>query len=430
MRSETLDRAPLFARLAIFLVILTVVSFIAWAAFAKVDEIARGDGRVVPLSRTQIVQASQSGVVTEIAVRIGQTVNQGDLLVRLDDTANTASLGESEARSRAYQAKIARLRTEIDDFIDGTFVCPEEIASFSPETCENEEELLRARRENYQNRLSVLQSRFDQRMREIEEAQANLERYSNMVAALAAERDQIAPLVRRDLHPEINLLRLNREIEDMEGQSNVTERSISRLQAAAEEAKLQMDELESQFRQEARSELSATYAELGVVAATISGATDLVRRTDIRSPVDGIVNTLEVNTIGAFVQPGSVVAEIVPTTDTLLVEARISPRDVAFVTAGQEALVKITAYDFSIFGGLRGEVANVSADSIVDEQSGETFYQVHVQTGDSKLGKDGNTHEIRPGMVASVEIMTGQKTVLDYLLKPVTKARQEALTER
>lgn len=430
MRSETLDRAPLFARLAIFLIILTVVSFIAWAAFAKVDEIARGDGRVVPLSRTQIVQASQSGVVQEIAVRIGQTVQAGDLLVRLDDTANTASLGESEARSRSYQAKIARLQIEIDNFTDGDFVCPDEIARMSPETCENEAQLLRARRENYQNRLSVLQSRFDQRMREIDEARASLERYSNMVTALTAERDQIAPLVRRNLHPEINLLRLNREIEDMQGQGAVTERSISRLQAAAEEAKLQMDELESQFRQEARSELSATYAELGVVAATISGATDLVRRTDIRSPVDGIVNTLEVNTIGAFVQPGGVVAEIVPTTDTLLVEARISPRDVAFVTTGQEALVKITAYDFSIFGGLRGEVANVSADSIVDQQSGETFYHVHVQTGDSKLGKDGNVHDIRPGMIASVEIMTGRKTVLDYLLKPVTKARQEALTER
>jgi adhesin transport system membrane fusion protein len=170
--------------------------------------------------------------------------------------------------------------------------------------------------------------------------------------------------------------------------------------------------------------------ELAVLDSTIRGASDRVKRTDIRSPVDGIINTLDVNTIGAYVQPGTVVGGVVPTSDALLVEARISPRDVAFVQRGQPALVKITAYDFSIYGGLKGEVVNVSADSLVDEERKETYYQVLVRTDESALHRNGKDYSIMPGMVATAEIMTGRKTVLDYLLKPINKARSEALTER
>ena len=207
-------------------------------------------------------------------------------------------------------------------------------------------------------------------------------------------------------------------------------KSIKRIEATIVEAKLQVDELGLQLQQEALDELTQALSELSVVDETIRGASDRVARTDIRSPVDGIVNTLELNTVGAFVQPGAVVAGIVPTSETLLVEARVSPRDVAFIRPDQDALIKVTAYDFSIFGGLGGKVSNITADSLVDQNTGEPYYQVRVSTDSSELEKDGKSFSIIPGMICTVEIMTGRKTILSYLLKPINKARDEALRER
>ena len=430
MSTATIDKPPLFARLVLGLVALLIATFVGWAAIAKVEEIARGDGKVIPVSKTQIIQTSEAGVVQEIAVKLGQVVKQGQLLIRLDDTTTGSSLGESQARSRALKAKVARLQVEIQGDLSAVFVCPEELQAVSPEICANENELFQARRGNVRNKFSVLIARERQRTQELEEARINVAQLEKVVAAMTRQRDTIEPLVKRRLHAETDLLRMETDLAQQSGQLAVVTESIKRLEAAVEEATLQIEELSLQFQQEARNEMSQALADLGVLGETIRGASDRVRRTDIRSPVDGIINTLDVNTIGAYVQPGAVVGGVVPTSDTLLVEARISPRDVAFVQREQPALIKITAYDFSIYGGLKGHVTNISADSLVDQESGETYYQVHVLTDESALEKDGVQHSIMPGMVASVEIMTGQKTVLDYLLKPINKARSEALTER
>ena len=430
MSTATIDRPPLFARLVLGLVALLIATFVGWAAIAKVEEIARGDGKVIPVSKTQIIQTSEAGVVQEIAVKLGQVVRQGQLLIRLDDTTTGSSLGESQARSRALKAKVARLQVEIQGDLSAVFVCPEELQAVSPEICANENDLFQTRRENVRNKLSVLIARERQRTQELEEARINVAQLEKVVEAMTRQRDAIEPLVKRRLHAETDLLRMETDLAQQSGQLAVVTESIKRLEAAVEEASLQIEELSLQFQQEARNEMSQALADLGVLGETIRGASDRVRRTDIRSPVDGIINTLDVNTIGAYVQPGAVVGGVVPTSDTLLVEARISPRDVAFVQRDQPALIKITAYDFSIYGGLKGHVTNISADSLVDQESGETYYQVHVLTDESALEKDGAQHSIMPGMVASVEIMTGQKTVLDYLLKPINKARSEALTER
>ena len=424
------DKPPLLARLVLLLVVLFVGTFIGWAAIARIDEIARGDGKVIPISKTQIIQASEPGVVQEIAVQLGQVVRRGELLMRLDDTTTTSTLGESAAKARALRAKIARLELEARGDLTATYICPEEIEASAPVICENEVRLLEARRVNMENKGSVLQARLRQRMKELDEAQANIARLNEIIAVAQRERDLIGPMVAKKLVAETNLLRLDRDLTDQRGQLALAEESIERLNAAINEATLQFDELALQLRQEALMEKTQALAELSVIGETIRGATDRVARTDIRSPVDGVVNTLDINTIGAYVQPGTVVAGVVPTADTLLVEARISPRDVAFVRRGQPAIVKVTAYDFSIYGGIDGEVANVSADSLLDQNSGETFYQVQVATPVSELEKDGHKYPIIPGMVTSVEIITGEKTVLDYLLKPINKARSEALTER
>ncbi len=430
MSRPVADTPPFMARMIVALVAALIVIFLAWAAIAEIDEIARGEGKVIPVSKTQIVQSSEAGVVETIAVQVGQVVRRGELIVQLNNTMTEASLGESVAKARALGAKIARLALEETGSYDVEFVCPQEVQAVAVQVCENEERLFAANKAAYLNKAGVLRERVRQRENELSEAQANIVRLEQNIAQSTRQFDLMSPLAKRGLVAQTELIALERELTDQRGQITVYQESLERLRGAVEEARLQVEELALQLRQQALTEKAQTLAELSVIDETIRGATDRVSRTDIRSPVDGIVNTLEVNTIGAYVDPGTVVAGIVPTADTLLVEAKISPRDVAFVTRGQKAIVKVSAYDFSIFGGLEGEVTNVSADSIVDKDKGETFYLVQVKTDKSELVRDGKSYPIIPGMVATAEIMTGRKTILSYLMKPINKAQSVALTER
>ncbi|TPJ28753.1 HlyD family type I secretion periplasmic adaptor subunit [Mesorhizobium sp. B2-8-3] len=424
------DRPPLFASASVYIVGALFVCFTAWASFAEVDEIARGDGKVIPASKTQIIQASEPGVVQEIAVQIGQIVKKNDLIIRLDNSGNTSSLGEEKAKARALQARIARLQFEQSGSAEGSFPCPVEIQKVAPEICDNEQKLLVARRDNFEVKLSVLKSRLDQREKELDEATANADRLSKSLAVTDQEAALVEPMVKKGLMAKTEQIRVEREQTDLHGQLILAGETIKKTKSAITEAQLQVNELGLQLQQEALSDLTQALADLSVVDETIRGATDKVARTDIRSPVDGIVNTLDVNTLGAFVQPGAVVAGIVPTSETLLVEARVSPRDVAFIQPNQEALIKVTAYDFSIFGGIEGKVSNITADSLVDQKTGEPYYQVRVATEKSTLTRNGKTYSIIPGMICSVDIKTGRKTILNYLLKPINKARQEAMSER
>lgn len=430
MKPLVQDNPPLFARAILVIVALFVTVFVAWSAIAKVDEIARGEGKVIPVSKTQVIQSSEPGVVQDIAVSLGQVVRKGQLLVQLNNITTESTLGESVAKARALGAKVARLQLEEAGRYDDAFVCPAEIQAVAAKVCANEGMLLAANRATYFNKLGVLQERVKQRENELNEALANMERLKQNIEGSRRQLDLYGPLAKKKLVAELDVIKVENELNDQTGQLKVYEESLDRLQAAVAEAKLQLDDLDLELRQQALTEKAQTLAELSVVDETIRGASDRVKRTDIRSPVDGIVNTLEVNTIGAYVEPGRVIAGIVPTADTLLVEAKISPRDVAFVRKGQPAVVKVTAYDFSIFGGLEGEVENISADSLVEKEKGETFYLVQVKTNKSELLRNGKPYPIIPGMVAQVEIMTGSKTVLSYLMKPINKARSEALTER
>ncbi|MBB6353897.1 adhesin transport system membrane fusion protein [Aminobacter aganoensis] len=406
------------------------MAFVAWASFAEVDEIARGEGKVIPASKTQIVQASEAGVVQEIAVKVGQVVKKNDLIVRLDNTVSTSSLGEQQAKARTLGARIARLKQEQEGRIGEPLACPENLMQTAPEICENEQKLLVARRQNFDTKLNVLKSRLDQREKELNEAKVNVTRLTESLQVSDREAALVTSMVKRNLMAKTEQIRVDREQTEMRGQLNLADETIKRTEAAIVEAKLQVDEFGLQLQQEALDELTQALAELSVVDETIRGASDRVARTDIRSPVDGIVNTLDVNTLGAFVQPGAVVAGIVPTSETLLVEARVSPRDVAFIRPDQKALIKVSAYDFSVFGGLDGKVQNITADSLVDQNTGEPYYQVRVSTDRSALERDGKSYSIIPGMISTVEIITGRKTILNYLLKPINKARDEALRER
>lgn len=403
---------------------------LVWAAFAEVDEVTRGDGKVIPSKKTQTIQSAEPGIVEEILVRTGQRVRQGDVLVRLDNTINTSNLGEVEAKARTLAAQIARLEIESEGRADAGYVCPEDIRASAPEVCANEANLLASRWEAHRKKVASLEERVEQRQRELNEAQQNATRFAESLELAERELEMITPLANRNIAPKTELLRAQRAVVETRGQQAANRENIARIQAALREAQNVVQEAGLQFRQDALAELTKAASEFSVIRQTARSAKERLRRTDIRSPVDGIVNTLSTNTVGGFVNAGGHVMDIVPLEDALLIETKVKPSDIAFLRPGQPAQVKITAYDFSIYGGLSGVVDHVSADSVYDEQARETFYIVTVRTDQSSLHHQGKDHPIMPGMIAQVDILTGKKTVLDYLLKPIIKARQESLRER
>ena len=424
------DRPPQ----AWLLVIVAVCSFlllaVIWAGLAEVDELSRAQGRVIPSGKTQVIQSAEAGVVTEILVRAGEQVKKGQQLIRLDDTTTSSSAGEVEARVRALQAQVERLRTEYGSNGDLVYDCPGQIRAAAPSICQNEANLLEVRAEGLERGKEVLLQRVEQRRRELSEAISNRQRLTTAVSLSQQNLALIQPLAEKGLVAQTEYISAQRDVNDLAGQAEATQEAIARLRAALAEAELQVQQADLQFRQEALSEMTLRLAELASAEEALRGADDRVSRTDIRSPVDGIVNNLEVNTIGAVVAAGTRLLDIVPVSDTLLVEARLKPSDVAFVLPGQEANIKLTAYDFSIFGGLTGIVQNVSADSIVDPQTQETYYLVLVKADTATLRYRDEELPILPGMVTDVEILTGKKTILQYLLKPINKARDEAFRER
>lgn len=415
-------------------VIVAVCAFLllgtAWAALAEVDELSRAPGRVIPSGKTQVIQSAEAGVVTEILVRPGQQVKKGQQLIRLDDTTTSSSAGEVKARVRALEAQVARLRIEQASAAELVYICPDEIRATAPSICENESNLLSVRAEALAQGKEVLLQRVEQRRRELSEVLSNRQRLEQALALAQENLDLLKPLADKGLVAQTEYIAAQRDVNDLTGQIAAAEESTGRLEAALAEAELQVDQADLQFRQEALSELTLRLAELASAEEQLRGAADRVSRTDIRSPVDGIVNNLEVNTIGAVVAAGTRLLDIVPVSETLLVEARLKPSDVAFIIPGQKANIKLTAYDFSIFGGLTGQVQNVSADSIVDPQTQETYYLVLVKADTATLRYRTEELPVLPGMVTDVEILTGKKTVLQYLLKPINKARDEAFRER
>jgi membrane fusion protein, adhesin transport system len=422
------DRPPRAWAMVVVAVCTFLFLALAWASWAEVDEISRADGRVIPSGKTQVIQSAEPGVIVDILVRAGEQVKKDQQLIRLDDTTTSSSAGEVQARVQALQAQVARLRAEYEGA--ASYPCPQAIEAAAPDICSNEANLMTVRAAALEQGKQVLLQRVEQRRRELAEAVANEERLRQSLALAQANLDLLQPLAEKGLVAQTEFIGARREVSDLSGELRVTDESKARLQAALAEAELQVQQADLQFRQDALAELTLRLAELASADEQLRGASDRVARTDIRSPVDGIVNSLDVNTIGAVVQAGSRLLDIVPVSDTLLVEARLKPSDVAFVLPGQEAMIKLTAYDFSIFGGLRGEVENVSADSIVDPETRETYYVVIVRADASALSYRDQELPVLPGMVTNVEILTGKKTVLQYLLKPINKARDEAFRER
>ena len=425
----------------ILLIIVTVFFALAitWASLAEIDELTRGEGKIIPSSQNQVVQYPELGIVKSIHTRENQEVEKGQLLFTVEDTEAQSNLGELQATRYAIMGKIARLTAETTG---SPLQFPPEMEN-AKQVAQAEERQYRTRQESLQAQIATLLSQVDQRKQELTELDGKLDDTKRSLDLAQQELDITTPLAERKIVPQINLLRLQREVNDLKSQISASELAKPRIEATLAEANQKIAERYLLFRAEAGSDLNTARAELAAKDEAIKALTERVQRTEIVAPAKGIIKNLRVHTINSVIKPGDTLAEIVPVDDTLLIEAKIKPTDIAFVHAprmldGQEvvqkAVVKVSAYDFSIYGGLEGEVIEVSPDSFVDETQGsrnpESYYKAIIKTDRNFLERYGKQYFIKPGMMVSVDIKTGQKSILSYLLKPFIKTQERALRER
>ncbi|MDX9672111.1 MULTISPECIES: HlyD family type I secretion periplasmic adaptor subunit [unclassified Pseudomonas] len=422
-----IEDAPRVVRLTIWAIIGFFIFLLLWANFAVIDEVTKGDGKAIPSSKIQKIQNLEGGIVSELFVKEGQIVEAGAPLIRLDDTRFASNVGETEADRLSMLLRVERLSAEVDD---RPLNFPEDVLKAVPGQAKSEESLYISRRQQLHDEIGGLQEQLIQRQQELREFSSKQAQYRQQLGLQRQEINMSEPLVAQGAVSPVEVLRLKRAEVETRGQLDATTLAIPRAESAIKEVQRKIDETRGKFRSEALTQLNEARTDLNKAQATGKALEDRVSRTLVTSPVRGIVNKLLVNTIGGVIQPGSDMVEIVPLDDTLLVEAKIRPQDIAFLHPGQEAIVKFTAYDYTIYGGLKAKLEQIGADTITDEDKKTTYYIIKVRTERSHLGTDEKPLLIIPGMVASVDIITGKKSVLSYLLKPIIRARAEALHER
>lgn len=423
------EHTPRFGSYIMYGFIAFIVAFFLWAYFADIDEVTVGEGKVIPSSQVQVIQNLEGGIISSIPVKVGDMVRKGDIIVRLDETRFSSSLGETRAKHDALLAKVTRLMAEASG---RPLQLPAELVNSNPRVAEEERLLYLSRQREMETSVSVLNQQASQRSQELQEKKAKLKQLEESYSLIDRELKISRPLAQQGVMSEVEILRLERQLSDLKGEMDSTRLSLPRLEQAAGEARTKVEAAWAKFRSDAASEASLASAELAGTSATNVAAEDRLARTSVRSPVTGIVKQIKVNTLGGILQPGMEIMEVVPLEDTFLIETKVRPSDVGFIHPGQEAMVKLTAYDFSIYGGLEATVENISADTITEEKNGksESYYLVQVRTKSSLFTATRKPLPIIPGMVSTVHIRTGKKTVLQYLLKPVLKAKYEALRER
>ena len=432
IRSAVEMRTPRTARMLLFASLAMIATFLVWAHFAVLDEVKRGSGKVVPARQIQVVQSLEGGIISELLVSEGTIVEQGQPLARIEDTSFASQFGEVRERQAAMAARVLRLEAETQ----GTpLKFPATLEQSNPRAVAAEKNVYDARARKLAQDIDVIQQQEAQKRREVDELRASEARFSDTLKLLSREVELTRNLFNQRVVPEIEMLRVDRQATDMRGQLSVVQATIVKTETAIQETQSRIAGTRASFVAQAEEDLAKSRGDLAVLDENIKYAQDKVRRTELKAPVRGIVNKLNVTTIGAVVQPAANLIEIVPIDDTLLVEGRIRPQDIAFIRANHPAVVKLSAYDSSVYGSLHGKVERISADTIIDEKGdknerGETFYRVMVRTEKNHLGTTEHPLPVLPGMVATVEILTGAKSVLDYLVKPARMLRDEALRER
>ena len=421
--SIIIRQEPLRARVLMYTLAGAIVLALVWAALVQVDEITRGDAKVIPSRQLQVLQSLDGGIVSQILVKEGDMVTEGQVLLQVDSTRFESSVRENRSQYLSLLAKAARLRAIGEN---KPFVPPPEAVAGDPRTVDEERRLYETATSELQTQLLIARQQLAQRAQELNEATTKKRQAAQSYESTSRELAVTKPLLSSGAVSEVELLRLQRDVDRFKAEGDIANSQIARVQAGISESTRKVQEVELTYRNTASKEYSETMARLNSLLQSGTGLADRVKQSALRSPVKGTIKRLLVNTVGGVVQPGRDVVEIVPLEGRLLLEAKVAPRDIAFLKPGQRAIVKFTAYDFSVYGGLNASLEHIGADSVTDER-GNVFYTVRVATDQSTLA--GNL-PIIPGMVAEVDIITGKKTILSYLLKPVLRAKSAAMTER
>lgn len=415
-----MQQEPMRAKGLLYLILLTFIGLIVWAGFAQIADVTKGMGRVVPSSDVKMLASVDGGVVADIYVDEGTLVKAGQLLMHIDPTRARSKLGESVARSLALKAKAERLRALTSDAV---FVAPEKVKEKAPELAKYAHELYTTSLQELQKAKQIAREQFGQTKDKLRVAEAHYRQASRALNLSSRELQMTKPLLAAGAVSEVKILRLRREVSNARGERNQAKAEIARVKGMIDEAESKVEKVELKMKNDWRQELSEVLSQLATLKEGKVGLRDRVQSTEIRSPVDGVVQKLYVTTIGGVVRAGQQVISIVPTNDKLIVEAHIAPQNIAFLHPGQNAFVTFTAYDYTTYGGMEAVVTHISADTVTDKQN-KTYYVVRVRTLESALGKELS---IMPGMTARVNIRTGMRTVLQYLLQPILHIKHNAL---
>ena len=416
-------QTPVKARGLLYLVTLVLLLLVIWSYFAEIDEVAKGDGKVIPSQQLQVLQSYDGGIVQEILVREGQAVKAGEVLLKVDPTRFMSSLEENTTQFAALAAKVQRLSA----LTQGNVLrFNRELRERAPTVVDNERKLYNSNLAELDEVAAGSDSRIMQRRQDVEEERANLSQYQNVLSLSKKELAVTKPLLASGAVSEIEILRLERQIVELEGNIAKSKVAIERGLNAIEEEIIKKEEARLKLVNRWNQALTDATAEMATLQQSQTSLEDVVSQAALRSPINGTVQRLLINTVGGVITPGSAVVELVPLDDQLIVEAKVSPKDIAFIREGQQAILKFSAYDFTIYGGMSAEVQHISADAITNEKD-ETYYLVRLET---KKSIANEALEILPGMIVQVDILTGKKTVLNYILSPLFNVTASALRER
>lgn len=426
LNSAILERSPKKLKLILWFWIITISSFIAWAYYAEVDEIVRGNGKVVSFNENKMIQNLEGGIIDKIFVKEGDIIKKGDILLRIDNQKSIAEYEATNLKLLELEAKIKRLNAEINDT---EFKIEKDIPKDLRKYQELELSLYDLNKTKLISEINVLKEQLIQKQNDLNSARSSINYLSSEYSLISEEIEIAKPLVARKLKSQAELLKLRRESNNIRKQLAEARISVPKIESLIQESKNKIINIKETFKNTVQEELNTSSAEFERVNANINNLKDKVFRTNVYSPNEGIIQKLFFNTIGGVIKPGDNLVEIVPTGESLLIETKIKPADIAFIHYDQNAQVKFTAYDYAIYGGLVGKVIKISPDTEIDENK-ESFYTIHVQTDNNHLKRGAQQLPIIPGMVVNVDILTGKKTVFDYIMKPIFRAKQYTFTER
>ena len=411
----------------LLLLVVTLISVIfIWSAITELDNVVRGGGKTVSEAQNQLVQSSEPGVIRKRYIEVGDIVTKGQLLFDIDPIDAKTQLDQVEKRYASLLIKRIRLQAEVDEV---TPDFPDDLMEAAPNSITTELALYRARRDDLNTNTAILQQRRIQKLSEIEEQKIKFRTSKNELELIRREINTIEPLVKSGLAPATRLITLQREEETSLGLANSADSAQKRLLAGLDEIDQQLRAEGQRYKTSSLTDLSSIEGEIAELGARIPALESRVERTSVRSPVDGVINQLNYVTADAYVSTGDALVEIVPTGTALIIETQIDPKDIGDIVLGQDVKISLTAYDATKYGRIDGKVLNISADAITDNQSGIQYYLVDVSIGGTLYEPDGSSVNILPGMVASIDVLSGKRTILDYFWQPLAKTKAKAFKD-